>query len=97
MSDDIFENVDKESCVVVDTEDFEDDDEDYFPPSLHMKWLVDGIETFGEIADHLEGFVGYIRALEAAGAQLIQPVDNGYIVYEPDVKLSDASGAQDGV
>lgn len=55
---------------------------------IGLKWIAEGAETLSDVADHLEVHARYLRALEKAGAQLIQPMDNGIGLYLPNIEPS---------
>ena len=68
-------------------EDWEDEEEDdRWPESDHCKWIADGSETLEEVIECFEGFTLYLKDNLAAGFQLSQPVDGGWICYNRDTE-----------
>lgn len=56
-------------------------DEETIPVTAQVvraKWTIDGATTLDEAAAKLEAFAAQLRALEAAGWQLTDPVADDY-------------------
>ncbi len=67
-------------------DDMEDDETEY--GWFAVKWTADGATTLSEAAAKLDGLANYLRALEASGAQLDGPIDNGLGSYLPNIEPS---------
>ena len=58
------------------------EDDSSAPETDQCKWIADGSETLEEVIECFEGFLYYLKDNLAAGWQLSQPVQGGYLCYD---------------
>lgn len=55
-----------------------DQDDDYFPPLVHLKYIAEGVGTLAEVAENLRAYADLLEEYASAGWELVEPVDGGY-------------------